>query len=194
MSTQIKLLPIKREDGVDGRASLIVYILQTAWAFAVEPNGALALLAEHSVFLNDPVASALRGRTSWDVYRGYPELRAFLESRFSAYDLFATVPLGEVWARELTNGEPLEARKARESAIVMAVCANWRTYAPGERLLRDEAERCRRLKAGESVAIVWRESWQQPGTDTKMTAWYRSSIRNVDGRLTQSEPEPIEAP
>ena len=194
MSTRIKLLFIKPEDGSDGRSRVIVYLLQTAWVFVVAADGALALLAEHSVPLNDPAASALRGRTPWDVYREHPELRAFLESQFPAYDLFATVPPGEAWVRELTKGEPLEARKVLESAIVMEVRANWQAYAPGERLLRDEAERCRRLKAGESVAIVWRESWRQPGTNAEMTAWYRSSIRNIDGHLTRSEPEPIEAP
>lgn len=194
MSTRIKLLFIKPEDGPDGRSRMIVYLLQTAWVFAVAADGALALLAEHSIPLNDPAASALRGRTPWDVYREHPELRAFLESRFPACNLFATVPPGEVWARELTNSEPLEARKVLESAIVMEVRANWRAYAPGERLLRDEAERCHRLKAGEFVAIVWRESWRQPGTNAEMTAWYGSSICNIDGHLTRSQPKPIEAP
>ncbi|MBP7005700.1 hypothetical protein KBB27_01080 [Patescibacteria group bacterium] len=191
----IRLLFINDENSVTGKPRMVVYIVDTAWTFEVTSTGELELVHEHHISFNnatasfnDVTASSLRQRTKWDVYREHPELRAFLEEQYPADNLFATVPTGEVWVREL-GSSPLEARKGLEAAIVMEVRFNWRVYVSGERILLDEAEKCRPLEPGEHVAIVWRECWRWPETGTEMTAWYSDVIRNVDGHMVRTGPQ-----
>lgn len=181
----IRLLFINGENSVTGKPSVVVYIVDTAWTFEVTSTGELELVHERQISFDDTTASLLRERTEWDVYREYPELRAFLEEQ---YNIFATVPTGEVWVREL-GSSPLEARKGLEVAIVMEVHSNWRVYTSGERVLLDEVEKCRPLKPGNYVAIIWRECWRWPETGTEMTAWYSDVIRNVDGHMVRTGPQ-----